>query len=60
MNLQIEAINLLLQDLGMIDEALLHRASFHGCSRELQDLRLELRDYLLVRRSRAMPSSRPS
>lgn len=60
MNLQIEAINLLLQDLGMIDEALLHRASFHGCSRELQDLRLELRDYLLVRRSRATPSSRPS
>jgi|688.fasta_scaffold00809_6 hypothetical protein len=52
MNLQIEAINLLLKDLGMIDEALLHRASFHGCSRELQDLRLELRNYLLARRSR--------
>lgn len=52
MNLQIEAINLLLQDLGMLDEALLHRASFHGCSQELQDLRLELRNYLLTRRSR--------
>jgi hypothetical protein len=60
MNLQIEAINLLLQDLGMIDEALLHRASFHGCCRELQDLRLELRDYLLVRRSREIPPTRPS
>lgn len=60
MNGQIEAINLLLQDLGMIDETLLHRASFHGCSRELQDLRLELRDYLLARRSRAvMPLPHP-
>jgi hypothetical protein len=58
MNLQIEAINLLLQDLGSIDEALLHRASFHGCSRELQDLRLELRDYLLARRSRVSPPAR--
>ena len=58
MNLQIEAINLLLQDLGSIDESLQHRASFHGCSRELQDLRLELRDYLLARRNRVNPPAR--
>lgn len=60
MNLQIEAINLLLQDLGMVDEALLHRASFHGCTRELQDLRLELRNYLLARRSRVDRPARAS
>jgi hypothetical protein len=50
MNHQIEAINLMLHDLGLLDEALLHRASFHGCSRELQALRQELRGFLLQRR----------
>jgi hypothetical protein len=58
MNGQIEAINLLLHDLGVIDETLLHRASFHGCSRELQDLRLELRNHLLDLRSRVAPAAR--
>lgn len=50
MNGQIEAINLMLQDLGLADEGLQHRASFHGCSRELLALRQELRDFLLQRR----------
>jgi hypothetical protein len=50
MNQQIEAINLMLQDLGLVDEGLQHRASFHGCSRELLALRQELRDFLLQRR----------
>jgi hypothetical protein len=50
MNLQIEAINLMLQHLGLVDEGLQHRASFHGFSRELLALRQELRDFLLQRR----------
>jgi len=50
MQLQLDAINLMLQDLGMVDDGLRHRAAFHGCSRELADLREELRDYLTQRK----------
>jgi plasmid stability protein len=50
MKLQLDAINLMLQDLGMVDDGLRHRAAFHGCSRELADLREELRDYLTQRK----------
>lgn len=46
MTLKLDAINLMLRDLGMVDDTLQHRAAFHGCSRELADLREELRDYL--------------
>jgi hypothetical protein len=51
---QIDAINLMLHDLGLMDEALQHRASFHGCSRELLALRQELRDFLMKRRPGAV------
>ncbi|KEF42249.1 MAG: hypothetical protein ER33_06925 [Cyanobium sp. CACIAM 14] len=50
MQLQLDAINLLLRDLGVADHALLHRAAFRGCSRELDDLRAELIAYLRERR----------
>jgi plasmid stability protein len=50
MQLQLDAINLMLQDLGMVDDGLRHRAAFHGCSRELADLREELRAYLTQRK----------
>ena len=55
LDLRTEAINLMLQDLGLTDEVLSHRASFHGCSRELQALRQELREFLMAfRRSGAL------
>jgi hypothetical protein len=57
MQLQIDAINLMLQDLGMVDDGLRHRAAFHGCSRELADLRQELRDYLTQRKRGVKASS---
>ena len=36
---QLDAINLMLRDLGVADHALAHRAAFRGCTRELVDLR---------------------
>lgn len=55
MTLRREAIDLMLDDLGFTDEGLSHRASFHGCSRELQALRQELREFLMAcRRSGAL------
>jgi hypothetical protein len=51
LTLQLDAINLLLRDLGVVDEALEHRAAFHGCSKELADLRVELVNYLRHRKS---------
>lgn len=48
MTLRREAIDLMLDDLGFTDEGLSHRASFHGCSRELQALRQELREFLVA------------
>lgn len=53
MNQQIEAINLMLHNLSRGDESLQHRASFHGCSRELRALQQELRAFLLQRRQGA-------
>ncbi len=47
---QLDAINLMLRDLGVADHALAHRAAFQGCTRELVDLRRELIDYLRDRR----------
>lgn len=52
MELQLDAINLMLRDLGVADHALLHRAAFRGCTRELADLRAELIAYLRERRER--------
>jgi hypothetical protein len=52
MDLQLDAINLLLRDLGVADHGLLHRAAFRGCTRELDDLRAELIAYLRDRRDR--------
>jgi hypothetical protein len=49
MDLQRDAIDLLLRDLGVIDHGLEHRAAFRGCSRELADLRCELVAYLRER-----------
>ena len=49
MNQQIEAIHLMLHNLSRGDEGLQHRASFHGCSRELLALQQELRAFLLQR-----------
>ncbi|MFM7264513.1 MAG: hypothetical protein ACKOZW_02765 [Cyanobium sp.] len=48
MTLRIEAIDLMLDDLGLTDEGLSHRAAFHGCSRELLALRQELREFLVT------------
>jgi hypothetical protein len=45
-----DAIELMLQDLGSVDPQLQHRASFHCCWRELSQLRSELVDLLLSRR----------
>jgi hypothetical protein len=50
---QIDAIELLLQDLGSVDPHLQHRASFQCCWRELSQLRGELVNLLLSRRSLA-------
>lgn len=47
---QIDAIELLLQDLGSVDPQLQHRASFQCCWRELSQLRSELVHLLLSRR----------
>jgi hypothetical protein len=47
---QMDAIELLLQDLGSVDPQLHHRASFHCCWRELTQLRGELVDLLLSRK----------
>jgi hypothetical protein len=47
---QMDAIELLLQDLGSVDPQLHHRASFQCCWRELTQLRGELVDLLLSRR----------
>jgi hypothetical protein len=49
---QLDAINLMLRDLGVADHTLLHRAAFRGCTRELADLRHELIAYLRDRRER--------
>jgi hypothetical protein len=48
--LQLDAINLLLRDLGVVDDALEHRAAFRGCSKELAELRGELVNYLRQRK----------
>jgi hypothetical protein len=47
---QIDAIELLLQDLGSVDPHLQHRASFQCCWRELSQLRSELVNLLISRR----------
>jgi hypothetical protein len=47
---QIDAIELLLQDLGSVDPQLQHRASFQSCWRELSQLRGELVSLLLSRK----------
>jgi hypothetical protein len=49
---QLDAINLMLRDLGIADQSLAHRAAFRGCTRELVDLRGELIAYLRERRER--------
>ena len=49
---QIDAIELLLQDLGSVDPQLQHRASFQCCWRELSQLRHELVTLLVSRRQR--------
>ena len=50
MELQLDAINLLLRDLGVTDHSLQHRAAFRGCTGELAELRAELMAYLRKRR----------
>lgn len=45
-----DAIDLLLQDLGSVDPDLQHRASFQSCWRELSQLRTELVSLLVSRR----------
>jgi hypothetical protein len=50
---QIDAIELLLQDLAAVDPQLQHRASFQCCWRELSQLRSELVGLLVSRRSLA-------
>jgi hypothetical protein len=63
---EIDAIELLLHDLGSVDPHLQHRASFQCCWRELSQLRSELVNLLLSRRrlvraaaiSEAVPSAR--
>jgi hypothetical protein len=47
---QIDAIELLLQDLRSVDPQLQHRASFQCCWQELSQLRSELVNLLLSRR----------
>lgn len=47
---QIDAIELLLEDLGSVDPMLQHRASFQSCWRELSQLRDELVSLLVSRR----------
>ncbi|MEB3334745.1 MAG: hypothetical protein VKP70_07145 [Cyanobacteriota bacterium] len=47
---QIDAIELLLQDLGSVDPQLQHRASFQCCWLELTQLRHELVSFLVSRR----------
>lgn len=47
---QMDAIELLLQDLGSVDPDLQHRASFQSCWRELSLLRSELVSLLVSRR----------
>ncbi len=61
---QMDAIELLLQDLGSVDPHLQHRASFQCCWRELSQLRSELVSLLLSRRrlvrDATIPSAPPS
>lgn len=47
---QIDAIELLLEDLGTVDPNLQHRASFQSCWQELSQLRDELVNLLISRR----------
>ena len=47
---QIDAIELLLEDLGSVDPSLQHRASFQSCWQELALLREELVNMLISRR----------
>lgn len=47
---QIDAIELLLEDLGSVDPTLQHRASFQSCWQELSMLREELVNLLITRR----------
>jgi hypothetical protein len=47
---QMDAIDLLLEDLGSVDPMLQHRASFQSCWRELTQLRAELVNLLISRR----------
>lgn len=47
---QIDAIELLLEDLGSVDPSLQHRASFQSCCQELAVLRQELVNLLIIRR----------
>lgn len=47
---QIDAIELLLEDLGSVDPDLQHRASFQSCWQELTTLREELVNFLITRR----------
>jgi hypothetical protein len=54
----LDAINLMLRDLGVADHTLLHRAAFRGCTRELADLRNELIAYLRDRRERVRDGER--
>jgi hypothetical protein len=55
---QLDAINLMLRDLGVADHALAHRAAFRGCTREVADLRHELIAYLRDRRERLVSGRR--
>jgi hypothetical protein len=57
---QIDAIELLLQDLGSVDPQLQHRASFQSCWLELSQLRGELVSLLLSRRRLVRESVAPS
>ncbi len=54
---QIDAIELLLHDLGSVDPHLQHRAAFQCCWRELSQLRSELVTLLLSRRRLAREAS---
>ena len=56
---RLDAINLMLRDLGKVDDSLRHQAAFRGCTRELADLREELRDYLRQRK-RTVASDPPA
>lgn len=57
---QIDAIELLLEDLGCVDPNLQHRASFQSCWQELSQLRQELVTLLLSRRRLAREATSAS